>query len=81
MLVASDGCLCIWACGYTGECSVYGSAHLIVLKHKYWYIDIPGYGVTAVPPDLYEPKDLKLSKILNVFVCSRSTTFSSIKSL
>jgi len=45
---------------------------MVVLKHKYWYMDIPGFGVTAVPADLYTPRDLKISKVLNVLSVSKS---------
>lgn len=38
------------------------------LKHKYWYMHVPDYGIIATPLALYSPKDLSLARVLNVVV-------------
>jgi hypothetical protein len=47
-------------------------ADLVVLKHKYWYMNIPNYGIMATPVQLYTPEDLRLARVLNGFVTGNS---------
>lgn len=53
-------------------------ADLIDLKHKYWYMNIPNYGIMATPVDLYTPDDLALARILNGLVTSTFKTLHPV---
>jgi hypothetical protein len=35
------------------------------MKHKYGYMEVPGVGFIAVPPDLFNPRDRNLIKLFN----------------
>jgi hypothetical protein len=42
------------------------------LKHKYGYMDVPGVGIMATPPDLYSLGDTRIISFLDTCVCSES---------
>lgn len=79
MLLGSNGLLCIWASGYSRKSTlpIASVANGADLKHKYWYMHVPNYGIMATPIDLYVPSDLTFARILNVFVTRQSTMFAN----
>lgn len=80
MLLSSNGILCAWASGFS--CRLLHTprleedlvADITDLKHKYWYMNIPHYGIMATPVQLYTPHDLQFARILNGFVTGMSCT-------
>lgn len=78
MLLLSNGILAIWASGFSCESSLSTVFHWFTdmayqsdLKHKYWYMNIPEYGIMATPIVLYTPRDLALARALNGFVTGK----------
>lgn len=42
------------------------------LKHKYWYMNIPNFGVTTTPLQIYTPHDLAFAKALSIVITGGS---------
>jgi len=45
------------------------------MKHKYGYMEVPGAGFYAVPPDLFTLRDRKIIKLFNEAVICESSLF------
>lgn len=45
----------------------------IDLKHKYWYMNIPDYGIIPTPVALFTPEDFKLARALAMIVTGQHT--------
>lgn len=89
MLITSNTLLCVWSAGYSCESDpIYTSlsqitlTYLVIdLKHKYWYVNIPDFGVTTTPVQLYTPHDLAFAKALSIVITGNTSPLSDSKTV